>query len=105
VKKFDLGVAKGAWVQSVTGGGPADTAGLRAGRGSATFQGESYRVGGDVITKVNGHAIGDADELSEVIARYRAGQTVTVTVHRDGSDKDVKVRLGERPAGSSASAP
>ena len=100
VKKFDLGVNKGAWVQSLVGDGPGADAGLRAGSGSSSFQGATYRPGGDVITKINGRSVGDPDQLSEIVARYAPGSTVTVTVHRDGSDRDVKVKLTERPSGS-----
>jgi S1-C subfamily serine protease len=99
-EKFDLGVRKGAWIQSVVGGGPGADAGLKAGSGSSAFQGANYRTGGDVITKINGRAIADPDALSEVVARYTPGTTVTVTVHRDGADRDVKVKLAERPSGS-----
>ena len=45
---FHLGVARGAWVHDVSGGGPADKAGIRGGSGRPVrFQAEPYQPGGD----------------------------------------------------------
>jgi S1-C subfamily serine protease len=100
VDRFKLGVDKGAWVQSVNADGPADRAGLRGGSGDSVFQGSAYRQGGDVITKVAGHPIVTADDLAGAIAPYRPGQTVPVQIERDGSTKELQVKLGERPLGN-----
>jgi S1-C subfamily serine protease len=100
VKRFHLDVTRGAWVQNVTGGGPADKAGLRGGSGTTTFQAESYRLGGDVITKVQGRPIATADDLSSAIARFKPGETVTIEVVRHGTRRDVRVKLGQRPLGT-----
>jgi S1-C subfamily serine protease len=103
VAHFKLDVGKGAWIQDVTPGGPAQRAGLRGGAGTADFQASTYRQGGDVITKVGGHPIASADDLSSAVAAFRPGDTVTVEVHRGGAVKDVRVRLGERPLGRPSS--
>ncbi len=103
VDHFDLRVDKGAWVQAVTPGGPADSAGLRGGSGEEAFQGSTYRRGGDVITKVQGLPIASSDDLSAAMARVSPGETVTLEVHRDGATKQLKVKLGERPLGNPSS--
>jgi S1-C subfamily serine protease len=102
VEHFKLDVAKGAWVQDVSPGGPAADAGLRGGSGAEPFQASSYRRGGDVITKVGGTAIDSSDALTGAVARFKPGETVTVQVRRAGATRDVKVKLGERPLGTPA---
>jgi S1-C subfamily serine protease len=97
VKRFDLPVDKGAWVQEVQPGTPADRAGIKGGRGNTRFQIQSYAQGGDIITKVEGKEIQDANDLSAAVAQFQPGQEVTVEVHRGGETKDIKVKLGERP--------
>jgi S1-C subfamily serine protease len=100
VQRFNLNVQRGAWVQDVTSGGPADKAGIHGGSGTATFEAQDYRQGGDVITKVQGKPIATADDLSSAIARFKPGETVTIEVVRDGSRRDLRVKLGERPLGT-----
>jgi 2-alkenal reductase len=97
VDRFDLDVDKGAWVQEVQPGTPADRAGIRGGRGNTRFQIQSYAQGGDIITKVEGKDIEDANDLSAVVAQFQPGQEVTVEVHRGDETKEIKVKLGERP--------
>jgi S1-C subfamily serine protease len=97
VDRFDLDVDKGAWVQEVQPGTPADKAGIRGGRGDTRFQIQSYAQGGDIITKVEGKVIEDANDLSAVVAQFQPGQDVTVEVHRGGDTKEIEVKLGERP--------
>jgi putative serine protease PepD len=56
----------------------------------------SLRVG-DVIVTVDNTAITDPTSLGAAIAGYQPGDTVTVTVDRNGSTQDVDVTLGTRP--------
>jgi S1-C subfamily serine protease len=95
--RFDLGVERGAWVQEVTPGGPADDAGLREGGDEERFQDQDYRVGGDVITAVGGRPIREENDLARSLARFSPGQTVELAIVRDGERRTVRVRLGERP--------
>jgi 2-alkenal reductase len=95
--RFKLGTDHGAWVQQVVSGGPAARAGLAAGHGQVAFQAESYRTGGDVIVSVAGHPVTGSDDLSTILQDYRPGQTVDVKVVRGGKQRDVRVRLAERP--------
>jgi S1-C subfamily serine protease len=100
--RFDLPVAKGAWVQAVTGGGPADAAGLRGGTGAATFQVRQYRTGGDVITRIGDMPVEDPDDLSTAVATLDPGTTVTLEAWRDGERRRLRVTLGDRPLQRSA---
>jgi S1-C subfamily serine protease len=64
-----------------------------------TFQAQSYRSGGDVITKVEGEPVEDSADLADQIARHKPGDEVTLEVHRNGDTRQIKVKLGERPLG------
>jgi S1-C subfamily serine protease len=97
VDRFRLGVQRGAWVQDVTPGGPADDAGLRGGGAEVRFQAGLFRPGGDVITRVGGEAIAHADDLAQAISKYKPGQETELEIHRGGRTETVKVRLGARP--------
>jgi 2-alkenal reductase len=101
---FGLAVKHGAWVQTITAGGPADRAHINAGRGAARpFQTESYKPGGDVIASVDGVPLRRQEDLSEVIARHAPGDTVTLDVYSGRREHAVRVRLAARPGGGSAS--
>ena len=103
VRRFHLGVENGAWVQELEPGGPAQRGGLKGGSSDAEFQASTYRVGGDVITKVQGQPVATADDLGAAIARFKPGDTVTIEVRRDGATKALRVKLGERPLTSTPS--
>jgi len=83
VLSADGSAAQGVGVVAVTGGGPADRAGLKA---------------GDVITRVGAQETPDTTALSQALAAASPGDQVTVTVSRDGEQRDVQVTLGELPA-------
>jgi S1-C subfamily serine protease len=99
VDKFDLDVDKGAWVQDVNAGGPAEKAGIRGGGSPVTFQAQAFRPGGDVITKVDGKPVEDSAELADLISNYEPGEEVPLEIHRGGDERQIDVRLGERPLG------
>jgi S1-C subfamily serine protease len=96
--RFHLGATHGAYLDNVLGGGPAAKAGLRGATGdTVTFQGARFRPGGDVITKVGSTPIARAADVSLALNRFEPGQTVRITVSRDGRERVVPVTLGERP--------
>ncbi len=96
-RRFGLPVTSGAWVQEVVPGGPADRAGLRAGRDERRFQARDITVGGDVVTAVNGEKLPDENALGVALLAYKPGDVVTLRVYRAGKARDVRVRLGTRP--------
>jgi S1-C subfamily serine protease len=95
--RFDLGVDHGAWVQEVVEGGPADDAGVRAGKGEERFQARPVTPGGDVITKIDGRDIDDETDLGIIVANRRPGETVELELLRDGKRMTVRAKLDERP--------
>jgi S1-C subfamily serine protease len=97
-ERFDLPVDKGAWVQDVADDAPADDAGIRGGGGEeTTFQVREYNPGGDVITKIDGRAVDDPDDLSLAVALIDPGTRVSLEIWRDGERREIEVELGERP--------
>jgi putative serine protease PepD len=93
-----LGIPEGAQIVSVQDGSPAAEAGLRAGTQNAGVGGETFTRDGDVITAVDGTPVSSADDLGTAIAAHEPGDTVTLTVFRDGSSTSVEVTLGVRPS-------
>jgi putative serine protease PepD len=73
------GTSEGAIVVEVTSGTAADKAGLQQ---------------GDTITAVNGQQVTDPVELGAAIRSHQPGETVSLTVERDGSEQSVDVTLG-----------
>ncbi|MDY6051920.1 MAG: trypsin-like peptidase domain-containing protein [Rothia sp. (in: high G+C Gram-positive bacteria)] len=69
----------GAHIQEVIRGGAAETAGLKS---------------GDIVTAVNGRNISEAIELTAAVRQAAAGDTVTLTVDRNGSLQQIPVTLG-----------
>jgi S1-C subfamily serine protease len=96
-RQFDLPVEHGAWVQSVTPGGPADKAGLRGGNRQARFQDRTYAVGGDVIVGLGGRPVREETDVAKLLIAHAPGEEVGLQIVRDGKRQTLRVRLGERP--------
>ena len=62
------------------------------------FQATLVKPGGDVITAIAGRKVTRRHDLSELISRFRPGETVTVDVLRGSDRRQVRVKLGERPS-------
>ena len=96
-EKLGLGVEGGAMIAEVVEGGPADAAGVEGGTREITFQGERFRVGGDVVIEADGKPVRRAEDLGRIIAALTPGETIEMVVVRDGSRETIEIELGERP--------
>ncbi|HEX5610719.1 MAG TPA: trypsin-like peptidase domain-containing protein [Solirubrobacterales bacterium] len=96
-KALNLPVQEGVIVQEVAKGGPSDKAGIEAGDTSATVEGVEVRLGGDIITAVDGKKVSSMDEIVEIINEAEPGDELELTILRDGETKKATVTLGERP--------
>ena len=96
-ERFELGTTSGAWVQEVVKGGPAEKAGLRAGKGETRFQARPYRTGGDVVTKVGTTPVRTENDLGLSLTKYKPGDKVTLEIYRGGKRQTVEVTVDERP--------
>ena len=75
------GIPSGAAVQSVTADSPAEAAGLQA---------------GDVVTAVNGTQITGSSELVSLVSAAQVGDTLSMTVYRQGTTLQIAVTVGEQ---------
>jgi S1-C subfamily serine protease len=95
---LNLPVDQGVLVEQVLGGGPADDAGIRGATGQATIAGQTVPIGGDIITKVDGKQISGMNDVISAVNDRKPGDDLALTVWSNGQQKDVTVKLGDRPA-------
>jgi S1-C subfamily serine protease len=94
---MEVPVDKGLLVAEVTPGGPAAKAGIRAGDRVVSIGNAQIPVGGDIVTAVNGTPVTTFQELTVYLeSETQVGDTVEVTIIRDGREMTVKVTLAER---------
>ena len=91
---LNLPVDEGILIQDVVPRGPADRAGLRAGRTELT---DGLVVGGDIIVELDGERVDDQRDVTGAIADNEPGDEVDVAYYRDGERRTATIRLGERP--------
>jgi S1-C subfamily serine protease len=91
---LNIAVSRGVLVERVQHGSPAQKAGLRGGTAQATIDGQTVVLGGDVVTQINGKPVTDFAALAETIDSLAPGDKVTLTVVRDGHQRQVTVTLG-----------
>lgn len=95
-QQYSLSATSGAWIPptgvvgqaSVISGGPAANAGIKP---------------GDIITAINGKAINQSTSLTSIIDQSQVGQTITLTINRNGKTIQKNVTLGAAPTSSSGS--
>ncbi|MDA4119648.1 MAG: trypsin-like peptidase domain-containing protein [Thaumarchaeota archaeon] len=89
----------GVLVERVTSGSAADKAGIQGGTRTATVEGSSYTIGGDIIVSANGVKIVDIDSLASFLeGNTIAGQTIQLGIIRSGAMIIVSVTLGSLPS-------
>ena len=81
--QYRYDVTSGVFVYSVEEGSAADKAGLKM---------------GDVITKVDDTAIATMEDLTAVKKQYSAGDTVTLTLYREGAETTAELTWDSVPA-------
>ncbi len=95
---MDVPVDEGLLVAEVVSGSPAAKAGIRAGDQVVSIGNTRIPVGGDIITAINGEPIANFEELTVYLeSETQVGDTVEVTLIRDGREMTVSVTLAERP--------
>jgi S1-C subfamily serine protease len=94
---FRLPADRGVLVTDVAPGSPADEAGLEGGDTTVVVDGESYTLGGDIITRADGKAVESAEELGETVAEKEPGDELELEVRREDATEEVTVELGRRP--------
>ncbi|RME77865.1 MAG: PDZ domain-containing protein [Chloroflexi bacterium] len=93
---MELPEARGALVVEVLSGTPADKAGLRG--GTRELPGVNTLIGGDVIIGIEDEQVYEFDDLLSFLARRgEVGQTVTLTIIRNGKTRTIDLTLEARP--------
>jgi S1-C subfamily serine protease len=96
-EKLGIDTDFGGLIAEVVPGGPADKAGLEGGDEKLVFQGQPYRVGGDVILQVDGKEVVQVDDLARFVSEHEPGDKVDVTTIHDGKRENIEVTLEARP--------
>jgi S1-C subfamily serine protease len=90
-----LNVQEGILIERVEPGGAAAAAGIRGGNKSMVAGLQELRIGGDVLIAVDGKAITNQMDLNLMLNRSQPGNSVTLTIVRDGKQMNIPVKLGE----------
>lgn len=87
----------GVLVIEVQPDSPALEAGLIGSDEAVSINGESIKIGGDVITKADGNEVTDVQQLAAYLQEVGPGNQVTLTILRDGKSMSVDAVLGQQP--------
>ena len=93
---FNLPVQKGLLVESVAAGSGADRAGLHGGTDQVVVEGESYQLGGDVITKADGMTVTNTEGLREIVSQHKPGDSLSVVFYRGTEPVKAEIKLGRQ---------
>jgi S1-C subfamily serine protease len=96
-KAMNVNVTYGWLIIQVTSGGPAAEANLHGGTQQATVAGQAVAIGGDIIIAINGARITGIDDLSTFLEENTLpGQTIEITIIRNGQTMTLPLTLGTR---------
>jgi S1-C subfamily serine protease len=92
---LNLSVQQGILVERVTPGGPAAQAGIHGGTKAMLSGLQELRVGGDVLVAWDDKPLASQLDLNLLLNRAWPGDSVNLTLVRDGKKITVPVKLGE----------
>ena len=93
-KVLGLQEAKGILISQVKAGSPAEHGGLKGGDKIANIDGQEMKVGGDVITGIDGIPIQGVDDAESLLATKKIGDSVKFTIIRDTAVQEITVVIG-----------
>ncbi|MBC7249807.1 MAG: trypsin-like peptidase domain-containing protein [Anaerolineae bacterium] len=95
---LDLPVERGLLIAQIYRDSPAHKAGLRGGTRQVRVGNYRVMIGGDIITAINGVAVDSMDSLTVYLeSKTAVGDTVELSVIREGQPLTVRVKLAARP--------
>jgi len=97
-QQMGLAADYGVLIQRVIPGGAAERAGLRGGNERAYVGNTEILLGGDLIVAIDGRQITDPQDIASVLDKHQAGDTISVTILRNGRQVTLKLILGEAQA-------
>ncbi len=87
----------GVMIVRVEPGSPAEQVGLQGAEFRVDVDERMLPAGGDVIVAVDGEEITNARSLQRIVFARQAGETVQLTIWREGETRDIDVELREVP--------
>ena len=90
--------ARGFLVTGITAGSPAAKAGIQGGSSLTDINGRGIRQGGDIILQIDDKTVRKIDDILTYLEREKkVGDTVQLTVLRNGVTEKIPITLGARP--------
>lgn len=96
-RALDLPERGGLLVQSVSPGSSEDLAGIRGAREVVDIGNVELGIGGDLIITIDGRQVQRQDALVQAISQKHVGDTVVLTIYRNGRVMNVPVKLVRPP--------
>ena len=93
--QMGLAADSGVLIQKVVPGGAAERAGLHGGNEQAYVGNTPIMLGGDLIIAIDGQQVSDPQDISVVMDKHQAGDTVSVTILRGRKQMTIQLILGE----------
>ncbi len=93
--QLNLSVDSGVYVVNVAPNGPAAKAGVV---GAGLGNNGAPNSGGDIITAIDGHSVSAVSDLTSYLDSKKSGDTVALTVVRNGQSQTINVTLGSWPS-------
>jgi putative serine protease PepD len=94
---LNLPVKSGILISRVYQGSSADGAGIQGATQMVVLYNQRIRIGGDILTAIDGKPVESAEELRLALEAKRAGDAVTVTLYRGRSKLEKSMTLVEAP--------
>jgi S1-C subfamily serine protease len=92
----NLDSQQGAYISGIVEGGPAASAGMRGSSGTKQVEGLTTPVGGDVVVELDGKPINFFSDLLVAVAFKNPGDTIELTILRNGVRQQIQVELAPR---------
>ncbi len=74
---------------------PSDQPRRRGGRHEVQIGNAQLLVGGDLITSIDGKPVDRNDAITRALGKKHAGDTIELTIFRDGRTTNLRIKLGE----------
>jgi S1-C subfamily serine protease len=94
---LSLPVQSGIMIATVYRGSSADQAGIKGANQIVILYNQRVRIGGDILTEIDGKPVVSLEELRLLLETKRPGETVRVTIYRGRSKTQKSVVLVEAP--------
>jgi S1-C subfamily serine protease len=92
---LNLPIQQGVLIEQVIPSSGAEAAGLQPGDQEVVAGNLRLRIGGDVVTAIDGIAVADAQSLISEVQKHKVGDQVKLSIIRGGQQLSVNVTLGE----------